>query len=189
MASLLDNPAIRERTIPVTVDFYHQLGSLGLVDESRELLRGIITKKMSKPPLHFLTLSLLAQSLNSRLPAGCHLRVEGPLTLTDSEPEPDLAIVTGHITDYADAHPGTALLVIEIAVTSLEYDRAKAPIYAAAGIPEYWILRPADQLLEIHRQPTPDGYLEKVMLKPEEPFQNPALGGHALTLGGLTAPV
>lgn len=169
MASLLDNPAIRDRTLPVSVEFYHKLGNLGLLEDSRELLSGIITRKISKSPLHFLTLTLLARHLRNHLPPDVHLRTEGPLTLSDSEPEPDLAIVTGDLTDYAMAHPGTAILVVEIAVTSLEYDRAKTSIYAAAGIAEYWILRPSDRVLEIHTQPGPEGYGQTRTLTPDDP--------------------
>ena len=65
---------------------------------------------------------------------------EDPLTLADSEPEPDLAVIDGKIKDYDYIRVTTARLVIEVSVSSLALDRAKAAIYAAAGIPEYWIV-------------------------------------------------
>jgi len=72
----------------------------------------------------------------------------------DSEPEPDLAVVTGSPRDYVSAHPRTALLVVEVADTTLALDRQrKLPTYARAGIPEYWILNLVERFLEVHRHP------------------------------------
>jgi aryl-alcohol dehydrogenase-like predicted oxidoreductase len=71
--------------------------------------------------------------------------------------EPDVAVVAGSIGDYADAHPTTAVLVIEVADTSLAFDRtAKASLYAKAGIPEYWMLNLAVRCLAVSRDPRPD---------------------------------
>jgi Uma2 family endonuclease len=71
-----------------------------------------------------------------------------------SEPEPDIAIVSGSPRDYRDAHPSTALLIVEVADASLAFDRTvKASLYARAAIPEYWLLNLVDQLLEVHRNP------------------------------------
>lgn len=65
-----------------------------------------------------------------------------PLTLdNDSEPEPDVAVVNGNIRDYADHHPSSAILIVEVADTVLAYDRMnKAAAYARNAIPEYWDL-------------------------------------------------
>ena len=71
-----------------------------------------------------------------------------------SEPEPDLAVVFGAPREYVNEHPRTALLVIEISDTSLDKDRnRKLPLYAQAGIPEYWIVNLVDQCLEVYRDP------------------------------------
>jgi Uma2 family endonuclease len=64
--------------------------------------------------------------------------------------------VTGSIRDYKKQHPTTAVLVVEVADTTLQFDRTtKAALYARAGIPEYWIVNLADRVLEVHRQPAP----------------------------------
>jgi Uma2 family endonuclease len=71
-----------------------------------------------------------------------------------SVPEPDVAVVPGWYDDYDRAHPRAALLVVEVADTSLAQDRlTKSGIYAAAGIPEYWIVDVRDQRVEVHRGP------------------------------------
>jgi Uma2 family endonuclease len=76
-----------------------------------------------------------------------------------------VAIVAGDVRDYAAGHPATAVLVVEVADTSLEYDRTvKAAIYARAAIPEYWVLNLIDRQLEIFRDPQPDGYAARSVL-------------------------
>jgi Uma2 family endonuclease len=126
-----------------TPDQFEQLGRLGLFDHLRvELIGGEIIQMPPIGPEHGSTVDQTMQSLGRRLPAKpYYLRVQNPLRLGDSEPVPDVAIVPGKPSDYRTHHPTTALLVIEIADTSLEYDRTeKMSLYAAAGIPEYWIV-------------------------------------------------
>ncbi len=86
-----------------------------------------------------------------------HVRPQLSLVLgRRSVPEPDLAVVPGSAADYDAAHPTTAWLVIEVAETSLPQDRlSKAAIYAAAGIPEYWIVNLRDGVVEVMRDPDP----------------------------------
>ena len=77
----------------------------------------------------------------------------------DSEPEPDLAVVTGQPLEYVTHHPTIALLVVEIAETSLLYDRStKAQLYAEHLIPEYWIVNIPDRQVEVFRSPSKSGY-------------------------------
>ena len=76
-----------------------------------------------------------------------------------SVPEPDVAVVPGSEEDYERAHPSRALLVVEIAETSLATDRlTKAGVYAAAHVPEYWIVNVRERTIEVHREPRRDGY-------------------------------
>ena len=84
-----------------------------------------------------------------------HVRSQLPLALdAASEPEPDVAVVAGSPRDYRDAHPSTALLIVEVADTSLEFDRTtKASLYARAGIPDYWLVNLVDARVEVHRNP------------------------------------
>lgn len=72
-----------------------------------------------------------------------------------SVPEPDLAVCT-HQQAFVQPHPKTAALVIEVSDTSIAHDRDKALEYAAAGVPEYWIIDLADRCVEIYRNPVPD---------------------------------
>lgn len=91
------------------------------------------------------------------LPRTYFLRIQLLLALDDfSEPGPGIAVVAGSARDYRDAHPATAALVIEVTDATLDYDRyTKAPLYARAGIPEYWIINLADRQLEVYRNPGP----------------------------------
>jgi len=96
--------------------------------------------------------------------------VQLPLALGPySEPEPDVAVVEGTIDDYVEAHPSTAVLVVEVADASLQFDRTrKAALYARAGIPDYWIVNLLDGVLEVHRQPEGDAYRERLVLPSQE---------------------
>jgi Uma2 family endonuclease len=77
-----------------------------------------------------------------------------------SEPEPDIAVVTGSPHDYLHAHPATALLIVDVADASLTFDRTKkASVYARAGILDYWIVNLIDQVVEVHRNPEPAAML------------------------------
>jgi len=160
MTALLEVPAIRQRVSPLSVAEYHRLGEFNENGRRTELIRGIVIEKMSKSPLHYDTIENLREILAGQIQPGYLLRQEGPLTLRDSEPEPDLAVVRGVRRDFRGVHPATAELVIEIAVSSLEIDRAKAHIYAEAGVREYWIVCPEEKKVEAYRQPKADGYAE-----------------------------
>ena len=71
-----------------------------------------------------------------------------------SVPEPDVAVVPGRKTDYLSAHPTTALLIVEVADSSLGQDRiTKSWIYAKAGVPEYWLVNLRDDCVEVFRDP------------------------------------
>lgn len=102
-------------------------------------MKGILLRKTSKSPTHSWLVQLLLQLLQQSLPPGFCLRQEQPLTFLRSEPEPDLAVVYGSLNDFRHAHPTTAELVIEVAISTVELDRQKAAIYAAAGVAEYCI--------------------------------------------------
>jgi Uma2 family endonuclease len=83
-----------------------------------------------------------------------------------SEPEPDVAVVPGALEDYVDKHPTEALLVVEVADSSLAKDRAqKRLLYARHGIPEYWLVNLIDQHLEVYRDPASGDYKSKTTLE------------------------
>ena len=110
-----------------------------------------LLKKMSKSHLHSSVSAKLLRRLTAALP-DCWVRLEQPLTLADSEPEPDIAVVRGAIEEYA-AHPTTARLVIEIAISSEDIDREKGALYAEAGVEEFWLVLPEARAVEVHTGP------------------------------------
>jgi len=103
----------------------------------------------------------------------CHLRSAKPIALDPySEPEPDVAIVRGDIRDYQAEHPSPAkvLLVIEVSDSTLRYDRTrKEAAYAAAGIPEYWVVNLIDRQLEVFLHPSNAGYQDRTILRSWRP--------------------
>lgn len=159
-AQILEIPEVRARISPVTVEQYHQFPELNANGRRTELIRGVVIEKMSKSPLHSGIASALYDLLRPQIPSDYWLRKEEPLTLVDSEPEPDLSLVRGHRTQFAASHPTTALLIIEIAVSSAAEDRALASLYAGAGVEEYWIVLPTQRRVEVFRRPQNGAYLE-----------------------------
>ena len=158
MIAMLEQPAIRRQVQPLTVETYHRLSELGLLSEKVELLRGVIVQELSKSPIHCAVLQRLLRLLRAACEPEYEVRQEQPLTLADSEPEPDIAIVPVSKEDYASHHPNTALLVVEIAVTSVETDREKGMIFAEAGIPEFWLVLPEKRQVEVYSEPSARGY-------------------------------
>lgn len=177
--------AARPPVWPLTVEAYHALGEAGLIPEDTELLYGIVYRKMSKSPQHSFLQESLLDLLRAAVPQGFHVRAEQPITCADSEPEPDLAVVRGTRGDYRHAHPSTAELVVEICVSSYGYDFDKLRAYAAAGVKEVWLVRAAEQRVEIHRGPRADGYAETTTAGGEETVASSALPTVKVPLAGL----
>lgn len=125
-----------------------------------ELIEGEILEMAAHTSYHAAALTLMQQALVQIFHPGYHIRVQLPLALTDdSEPEPDLAVISGSPTEYWEEHPHTALLIVEVAYSSLDYDQErKRPLYARAFIPEYWILNLNERRLEVYREPENGDY-------------------------------
>lgn len=137
---------------------YHQMIHLGILtdDDPVELLEGWIIQKMPKNPPHRAATKLTRTALEAIVPSGWYVDAQEPITLEDSEPEPDVVIVRGNTRDYLDRHPGSQdlALVIEISDSTLERDRtSKKRLYARAGIPVYWIVNLPEQKLEVYTEP------------------------------------
>jgi len=122
---------------------------------------GIVVTKMPKSPLHELVAQKLTDVLLDQVPKEFKVRCKRPLTLRDSEPEPDISVVKGKPDDWATAHPSTAQLVIEVAVSREAVAETKADICADAGIPEYWLVRAEERAVKVYRNPTANGYLSR----------------------------
>ena len=145
-----------------TREEFEKAGTLGIFgpEERLELIGGEIVEKMTQNSPHATAINLTAECIHAILTGGFHLRLQEPLNLGDSQPEPDVALVTGKIRDYAQQHPTTALLIVEVSDTTLSFDRlTKASLYAQADIADYWVLNLTDRVLEVHRNPAPlSGY-------------------------------
>lgn len=137
------------------LDEYHWLIQQGFFrDERVELIDGEIVCMAPTGPEHSSAKSRALMVLSRLSGEGWHVRIDDPLVLGEHEPVPNVAVVPGNPDDYRQAHPTTALLVVEIADTSLEYDRTvKTSLYASAGIPEYWIVNLVERRLEVYREP------------------------------------
>jgi len=151
---------------PLSVEAYHALGEAGLIPERTELLYGFVYHKMSKSPLHSFLVQLLQDLLHGIVPSGFVVRAEQPITCADSEPEPDLAVVSGQKADFRLAHPRTAELVIEICVSSTDYDRSKLRAYASAGVKECWLVLGPEKQVEVYRQPGEGRFAERTLHGP-----------------------
>lgn len=139
-------------------------------DARLELLDGEIFDMAPQNSPHSTGIQLLIEALRKIFGAGYVVRSQLPLALDDfSEPEPDIAVVNGTPRDYRDAHPSTALLVVEVADSSLDFDRTrKRSAYARAGIPEYWILNVKAVQLEVFREPINGEYQQSQSLQAQD---------------------
>lgn len=185
MTPVLDHPEVRESLMPIPVEFYHELGRLGMIGEDVELLEGFLIRKMSKPPLHETIVRRFAKVLMDCLPAGFFLVKESPLTLECSEPEPDLAVIAGDPEEFVSSHPSTAVIIVEVAVSTVQKDRSKAAIYAAAGVGEYWLIEPERKCLTVYRLPGIKGYGEAGTFDEESSVVSSVLPGFSICLPDL----
>lgn len=142
-----------------TREEYHRLGELGWFRDARvQLIEGEIVEMSPQKSAHAATVDIVRRTIERAWGAGAFVRTQVPLALDQaSEPEPDAAVVPGAPADYLAEHPRTALLVIEVADTSLTYDRThKQSLYAKHRLPEYWIVNLVDGRLEVYRRPELD---------------------------------
>ena len=152
---LLDPPQVHQWTR----DEYYKMAEAGLFEGKHvELIEGRIIEMSPMGSAHATSVSLVGDAFRSGFGHGFFVRSQMPLDLGDlSEPEPDIAVVPGKARDYTNAHPKTAVLIVEVSESSLDYDRTeKASLYAEAGIPDYWVLNLIDRRLEVRRDPAPD---------------------------------
>jgi Uma2 family endonuclease len=154
-------PLYLDRLHRFTVDQYHAMIAAGILHEGRgaELLEGCVVLVMPKGSPHRTALNKARKRLDAVLPAGLNSQIQDPITLSaHTEPEPGYTVFRGSDDDFRGRHPGPAdvLLVVEVADSSRHSDRRdKGAIYAAAGLPEYWIVNLADRRVEVYTQPQP----------------------------------
>jgi len=159
-----------------TRDEYYKMAGVGLFQGKHvELIEGRIIEMSPMGSLHATAVALVGRALERAFGQGYFARWQMPLDAGEySEPEPDISIILGDVRDFRDSHPKTAILIVEVAETSLTYDRIeKSGLYARLGISDYWLLNLIDRQLEVHREPVADAsqplgfrYAQVMILRP-----------------------
>jgi hypothetical protein len=158
-------PAIEVQAAPrapslyrFTVAQYHRMIEAGILNENDrvELLEGWVLQKMAHNPPHDATITRINRRLTRLLPETWLVRIQSAVTTSDSEPEPDLAVVRGPEEVYFRRHPAPAdiALLVEVADTTLDTDRGeKRRLYARARVSVYWIVNIPEAQVEVYAQP------------------------------------
>jgi Uma2 family endonuclease len=138
---------------------YEHLVELGVLheDERVELIGGQMIVAEPKNSPHATAVELTREALRSVFGPGWVVRSQNPVALDDdSEPEPDAVVLRGRLRDYSHAHPERPALIVEVADSSVSFDRRyKGSLYARAGIADYWIVNVRRRVLEVYREPVP----------------------------------
>lgn len=167
----MSNSAIKT-LVKWSVEDYHRMIEAGILQgRPVELLAGEIVEMSPETPLHYTTAKRGAKYLEALLSGQAEVRFNGPITLTNSEPEPDIAIVRLPESAYRERHPAPEDIfwIVEVAKTSLKQDlEIKASIYAMAEIQEYWVLDLSAEQLIAFRNPQAGQYVEKHSIKQGE---------------------
>jgi Uma2 family endonuclease len=148
-----------EPVVRFSVEQYHAMLASGILQSGDpvELLDGLLVPKMTKYPPHTISTKLTCRVFNSLLPAGWHVACQEPITLAGSEPEPDVAVVRGDPRDYRRGHPGAADVAVVVEISDATGPRdavTKKRVYAAAGIPVYWIVNLPQRCVEVFSEPS-----------------------------------
>lgn len=153
-----------------SVDEYYKMIELGLITdyEKAEIIEGELIKKMTIGDRHAAAVNALNRYFTKNVQDNVLVSIQNPLRMSDyNEPEPD--IVLADLTKYdGKRHPRPAevILVVEVADASLKYDRnTKLPLYAAAEIPEVWIVNLQNNIVEVHQKPSLDIYQVTTVFK------------------------
>jgi Uma2 family endonuclease len=170
MSVALAAPPIKRYRWSSTV--FHAMVEKGILceDEPIQLIEGELVTMSPVGAEHSGLVKKLAELLFDRLKKRALISVQDPVHLDEfSEPEPDLALLTSRADYYMRdlPRPADILLVIEVADSSLAYDRGvKMSLYANAGIPEAWIINLIDRWIEVYRDPSPAGYTTMLKILP-----------------------
>jgi hypothetical protein len=139
------------------VEQYERMIDAGVfVDARCELLEGLVVQKVTHNPPHDGSILALQQMLLHHLTHEWVLRIQSSISLSESQPEPDLVVAKGLVKRYFrhHPHPRDIALIVEVADSSLGQDRIdKMRIYASARIPIYWIVNLIDAQVEVYMNP------------------------------------
>jgi Uma2 family endonuclease len=179
--------AAEPRPWRVTLEQYQHLAELGAFGEAKvELANGAIYEMSPTGPQHEHTLMLLDELLKRALGQRAYVRVQMSLVAGSSQPEPDIAVVERR--SYAQEVPKTAFLVVEVADSSLAYDRGpKAAMYAQAAVPEYWVVDVRNRWIEVHDTLVDGQYTRVTPYKPGETLRTLAFADVAIAVTDIFA--
>ena len=160
-----DAPA--PRPLRWTRTMYHELEKLSIFEHRVELIEGEIVEMSPIGFLHLLGVAKSVEAARTVFGSGYFILSQSPVVLSDSsEPEPDVAVYQGNLSDLK-ATPGSPVLIIEVSDTTFAYDRTtKARIYARAGSPDYWVLNVRERVLEVFRNPLNGIYAPRTIYQP-----------------------
>jgi Uma2 family endonuclease len=168
---------------PLTVQEYHRMGEVGILseDDRVELIEGQLIAMTPIGSDHHGTVIALTRLLVDAIGDRGMVSVQGPIRLDEvSEPEPDFAVLIPRNDSYRErtARPEEVLLIVEIAHSSLRYDRnIKIPLYARHNIPEVWIVDLVGNCVEVYREPEGDTYTQVMRIGPDGVLQLLVLPG------------
>lgn len=166
---------------------FMEMDRLGLFGDDRvELIEGDIYVMAPMGEDHALPIEHLTRLLARSLPEEFSLRCQLPLAAEDdSQPQPDFTILPARRRKHAET-PNEALLVIEIADSSLAFDlKRKSAVYARASVPEYWVIDVKKKVLVVHRSPTRGGYRSVKRLSELSAVESSAVPGLVLDLRNI----
>lgn len=164
-----------------SVDEYYRMAKAGILTEADrvELIEGEIIEMSPIGSGHAGCVKRLVALLSGQIGQDAVLSVQDPISIDEfSEPQPDIALVRPRADFYSEGHPKASdvLLLIEVADTSVEYDRnVKLPLYAKARVPEVWLVNLPQETIEIYRQPLDKSYREVRLVKRGESIESEAV--------------
>lgn len=175
----------------ISCDQYHEMIRSGFLkeDSRTELIDGYLFTKMSIGSLHSAVVSKLERFLHRILNDDVIVRGQNPITIHEySEPEPDVVVAKYRDDFYASRHPypEDVLLVVEVADTSLSFDReAKVPLYASCGIQETWLVDLTAHEITVYRKPDGARYTERSVFRSADVLPVPGTNGVTLSVAEL----
>jgi Uma2 family endonuclease len=167
---------------------YNRMGEAGILteDDRVELIEGEIIEMSPIGRRHAACVDRLTELLSERLQRRAIIRVQSPIVLNDySEPQPDVALLKRRDDFYERSlpTPEDVLLVVEVADTTLEYDRQiKVPLYARAEIAEVWVVNLLGEQVEVYAQPANGVYHSERQARRGETINSPAPLGLTLSI-------
>jgi Uma2 family endonuclease len=174
-----------------SVDDFYRMADAGVFspDARVELIEGEVIEMSPIGNRHAGCVNRLGMLLSRQVSDFAIVAVQNPVRLNDfSEPQPDIALLKPRADFYSSAHPTPAdvLLIIEVADTTVAYDRnVKLSLYARAGIPETWLMVLPKDLIEVHSQPVNGKYQKVQRLKRGKMLVSPTVDGLSFKVDDL----